>query len=108
MWKDLILNISEFPVQKYAIKLIERKTAANSFVVLVFEVLVFEVRGLTLFLFCKNIKLFVRPRLNISIFLPILGWKYFSNILNYSLCSGDGGRAKNKIGHFTACILHIL
>ena len=30
-------------------------------------------------------KLFYRPRLNIPIFLPILGWKYSCNILNYSL-----------------------
>ena len=30
-------------------------------------------------------KLFFLPRLNIPIFLPILGWKYSCNILNYSL-----------------------
>ena len=95
MWKDLILNISEFPVQKYAI---ERKTAVNSFVVLVFAV-----RGLTLFPFYKNIKWFVRPRLNISIFLPILDWKYFCNILIYSLYTAAlEGRLKIKLhGHFT-------
>ena len=29
--------------------------------------------------------LFFWPRLNIPIFLPILGWKYSCNILNYSL-----------------------
>ena len=29
--------------------------------------------------------LFLRPRLNVLIFLPILGWKYSCNILNYSL-----------------------
>ena len=39
--KNLILNISEFSVQNYANKLIKRKTAAN-----IFEVLVFEVLGL--------------------------------------------------------------
>ena len=38
----------------------------------------------TLFLFFIRI-LFFRPRLNIPIFLPILGWKYSCNILNYSL-----------------------
>ena len=37
--KNLILNISEFPVQKYANKLIKCKIVANSFLVLVFEVL---------------------------------------------------------------------
>ena len=35
-------------------------------------------------LFFKR-KLFFLPRLNIPIFLPILGWKYSCNILNYSL-----------------------
>ena len=29
--------------------------------------------------------LFFRPKLNIPIFLPMLGWKYSCNILNYSL-----------------------
>ena len=49
----------------------------------------------TLFFFFIRI-LFFRPRLNIPIFLPILGWKYSCNILNYSLCIG--GRAKSKVG----------
>jgi len=41
MWKDLLLNISEFPVQKYANKLINHKTEVTNFLVLVFKVLVF-------------------------------------------------------------------
>ena len=39
MWKDLILNILEFPIQTYTNTLIKRKKMANSFKVLVFEVL---------------------------------------------------------------------
>ena len=31
MWKDLLLNISEFPVQKYANKLIKHKTEVTNF-----------------------------------------------------------------------------
>ena len=43
----MIFNISQFPVQKYAIKLTKRKTAANSCYVLVFDVVVFEVLGIS-------------------------------------------------------------
>ena len=41
--------------------------------------------------------LFFRPRLNIPIFLPILGWKYSCNVLNHS-CT--------RVHVF--CIVHIL
>ena len=48
------------------------------------ELLIYIRFSNTLFLFFIRI-LFFRPRLNIPIFLPILGWKYSCNSLNYSL-----------------------